>query len=113
VCPEVCGGLPVPRSEAQRVGDKIITKDGADVTAAFGTGAEIALRLADEHDVAFAIMKDGSPSCGPLVIHDGSFSGKKVPGRGLTTERLAAAGYTVFSEIETERAAALLAGLET
>jgi uncharacterized protein YbbK (DUF523 family) len=110
VCPEVFGGLPVPRPEAQRAGggDRVLTKDGADVTAAFERGAEEALRLAREHEIAFAVMKDGSPSCGVRRVHDGAFTGRKIPGRGLAAERLAAAGYRVFSEKEIEQAAALL-----
>jgi uncharacterized protein YbbK (DUF523 family) len=110
VCPEVLGGLPVPRAEAQRAkgGDRVFTKDGKDVTAAFEKGAEEALRRARAQDVAFAVMKDGSPSCGVHRIHDGAFTGVNIPGRGLAAERLAAAGYQVFSEEETEKAAALL-----
>jgi len=100
VCPEVCGGLPVPRPPAQRTGDNVMTENGRDVTPAFKRGAEEALRLAREHDVAFAIMKEGSPSCGTSRIYDGTFTGAKTPGMGITTEQLRAAGYAVFSEHE-------------
>jgi uncharacterized protein YbbK (DUF523 family) len=108
VCPEVLGGLPVPRPEAQRAEGGVRTRDGRDITAAFRRGAARALRLALEHDVAFAILKDGSPSCGVRRIHDGTFSGVKVSGMGLAAEALAAAGFEIFSEDETERAAVLL-----
>jgi uncharacterized protein YbbK (DUF523 family) len=108
VCPEVLGGLPVPRPEAQRAEGGVRTKDGRDVTAAFKRGAARALRIAREHDVAFAILKDGSPSCGVRRIHDGAFSGTKIPGMGLAAEALAAAGFKIFSEDETARAAARL-----
>jgi uncharacterized protein YbbK (DUF523 family) len=108
VCPEVSGGLPVPRPAAQRAAGRVVAEDGSDVTAAFVAGAEEALRLAREHDVAFAVLKDGSPSCGVNRIHDGTFSGKKIPGKGIAAERLATAGYRVFSENEIAAAEGLL-----
>ena len=46
VCPEVFGGLPTPRPDSQRVGDKVIACTGPDVTAEYTKGAEEALRLA-------------------------------------------------------------------
>jgi uncharacterized protein YbbK (DUF523 family) len=112
VCPEILGGLAVPRSASQRRGDRVVAEDGEDMTAAFTEGAEHALRSAAEHDAAFAIMKDGSPSCGVNLIHDGEFTGRKIKGRGIATERLAAAGYRVFSEHEIAAAAELLMKIE-
>ena len=35
VCPEQLGGLPTPRSPAERVGERVRNREGADVTAAF------------------------------------------------------------------------------
>ena len=35
VCPEILGGLPTPRTPAERIGDRVITRDGTDVTAAY------------------------------------------------------------------------------
>ncbi|MDR0519500.1 MAG: DUF523 domain-containing protein [Clostridiales Family XIII bacterium] len=100
VCPEVCGGLPVPREPAQRRDGRVVTERGRDVTAQFRKGAEEALRLAKEHSVVCAIMKEGSPSCGVHAIYDGSFTGKKTAGEGLATQLLRGAGHTVFSESE-------------
>lgn len=108
VCPEVAGGLPVPRTDAQRQGDRVISRKGEDVTAQYARGAEEALRLAEEHDVLFCILKESSPSCGSSVIYDGSFSGGKIPGQGLTAEKLWEAGFTVFSENEIDQAEMLL-----
>ena len=39
VCPEQLGGLPTPRVPAERVGDRVLTRDGADVTDAYRRGA--------------------------------------------------------------------------
>ncbi|MDR2771496.1 MAG: DUF523 domain-containing protein [Clostridiales Family XIII bacterium] len=109
VCPEVFGGLTTPRPAAQRVGDRVRTESGKDVTREYAAGAAEALRLAREHAVAFAILKQGSPSCGSKYIHDGTFSGLKKKGQGLTAEYLRNAGFTVLGEEDLDEAARLLA----
>ena len=98
VCPEVLAGLGVPRGESQRQGNQVITIDGQDVTEAFIQGAEATVALAKENDVIFCILKQRSPSCGSTIIHDGTFSGIKIPGQGVATEWLRKAGYTVLGE---------------
>ena len=112
VCPEVFGGLPIPRPEAQRIGDRVMNIEGKDVTEAYQRGAAEALRLAKEHDSAFCILKQGSPACGSRMIHDGTFSGRKIPGQGVAAELLRGAGFTVFGEDQMDEAAACLAQLE-
>ena len=108
VCPEVDGGLPVPRPDAQRKGDKIIARTGADVTAQYRLGAEKALEQAKAHQVLCAILKEQSPSCGSSRIYDGSFQGEKIPGAGLTTELLRREGISVFSEEQLDQVEELL-----
>jgi uncharacterized protein YbbK (DUF523 family) len=105
VCPEVAGGLPTPRPDAQRAGDRVVNCAGGDVTDAFAKGAETALALAKAEDVCCCILKESSPSCGAHEIYDGTFEGRKVEGQGLTAEKLRAAGYAVFSENEIADAA--------
>jgi uncharacterized protein YbbK (DUF523 family) len=109
VCPEVFGGLPVPRPGAQRSENGVFTEEGADVTQAYLAGAKEALRLALANDVCFCIMKSGSPSCGSKMIYDGTFSGNKVVGQGLAAELLRNAGFTVFDETDMDEAAAMSA----
>jgi uncharacterized protein YbbK (DUF523 family) len=108
VCPEVFGGLPVPRPASERVGDRVRAKEGEDVTAEFEKGAAEAVRLATAHDTAFALMKEGSPSCGGKRIYDGTFTGVKIPGEGLAVQYLREAGFTVFGEDEMDAAEAFL-----
>ncbi|MDO4869288.1 MAG: DUF523 domain-containing protein [Bacillota bacterium] len=108
VCPEVFGGLPVPRPDAQIRDGRVINREGADVTAEYLKGAREAVRLAKQYDVAFAIMKEKSPSCGVNIIYDGSFQGTKKAGQGLAVELLREAGIQVFSEEELEQAQAYL-----
>ncbi|MGL4484900.1 MAG: DUF523 domain-containing protein [Anaerovoracaceae bacterium] len=98
VCPEVFGGLPTPRPDSQRIGDKVITCKGDDVTEEYMKGAYEAVRLAKEFDVAFAIMKQHSPSCGSKEIYDGTFTDTLKVGEGCAVELLRKAGFTVFAE---------------
>ncbi len=112
VCPEVYGGLEVPRSDCQIVGDRVLNRKGEDVTAAFQLGAKEAVRLAKVHEVAFAVMKDRSPSCGSSVIYDGTFTDLKIPGQGLATKELREAGILVISENQLSKGEERLKNLE-
>ncbi|MDE6060152.1 MAG: DUF523 domain-containing protein [Clostridia bacterium] len=98
VCPEQLGGLSTPRLPAERVGDKVLTPIGTDVTAQYNRGAEIAVEVAKRNEVDYCIMKANSPSCGKGIIYDGTFSGNKVEGNGVTVEKLLGQGFTVLSE---------------
>ena len=86
VCPEQLGGLPTPRLPAEQVGDRVIRKDGVDVTAQFERGAQEALKIARLVGAKTAILKARSPSCGCGKIHDGSFTGRLVDGNGIFAE---------------------------
>jgi uncharacterized protein YbbK (DUF523 family) len=119
-CPEVAGGLPTPRPPAEvrwvsndgKVRPLVKTNEGRDVTHALARGAESALELAHRFGIRVAILKDGSPSCGSSTIFDGTFTGTKLPGEGVTAALLRAHGVHVFSEHEIENAAACLHALE-
>ena len=98
VCPEVLGGLPVPREPAERRGDRVFTRSGGDVTEAYRKGAEETLRIARESGCAFCVLKARSPSCGCGRIYDGTFSGTVVPGDGVAAELLKRHGFRVSTE---------------
>ena len=100
VCPEVAGGLPVPRAPSERKGTTVVSSAGADVTEQYQKGAETALRLAEKFGCRKAILKDGSPSCGKNYIYDGTFSHTRICGRGVTAEKLMERGISVYSENE-------------
>jgi len=108
LCPEVSGGLPVPRPAAEIVGDKVVTQAGEDVTQAFHIGAEKALALCHQYHIQYVILKQGSPSCGNSLINDGSFSKTKVLGQGITARLLTAHQIQVFNETELEQLQILL-----
>ena len=98
VCPETAGGLPVPRDPSERLGDKVISSKGRDVSAQFNKGAEIALYLARRYGCKKALLKRNSPSCGGEFIYDGSFSGALIPGEGVTAELLRAESLEIMGE---------------
>ena len=102
VCPECMGGLPIPHDPAERVGDKVISRTGTDVTAPFKKGAELALRRAQQTGAKLALLKERSPSCGCGAIYDGTFTGTVVPGSGVAAELLAKNGVTIYGESRIE-----------
>ena len=108
LCPELAGGFQVPRPPAEiengRTGDdvldghaRVLELGGRDVTALFIAGAEKALSFARAEDCRYALLIDGSPSCGSIMIYDGEFAGRKHAGNGVTAALLARHGIEVFS----------------
>ncbi|WP_417661493.1 DUF523 domain-containing protein [Pseudomonas sp.] len=122
LCPEVAGGLPTPRPAAEIPGGQgaqvldgllpVISIENEDFTAQFVSGAEQALALVRQHDIAIALLKARSPSCGNIENYDGSFSGTKVAGEGVTAALLRRAGVAVFNEEQLGAAIQMLAELE-
>jgi len=98
ICPEVCGGLSTPRPAAERVGDRVVTGSGEDVTDAYERGARAAVALAQATGASRAILKARSPSCGSEQIYDGSFSRTLRDGEGVAAEALRKAGIEVVGE---------------
>lgn len=98
VCPEQLGGLPTPRSPAERLGGRVITAEGEDVTEPYQQGAACALELARRLNCECALLKARSPTCGSSVIYDGTFSHARIPGDGVAAEQLKKAGIPVFDE---------------
>ena len=110
VCPEVMGGLPTPRPPAEVQPDgRVVNQAGADVTAAYRSGAEQALEAAKQHGCTMAVLKEKSPSCGGREIYDGSFSRTLIPGQGIAAQLLTAHGIRVLGESQLPQ---LLAELE-
>lgn len=103
VCPEQMGGLSTPRPPAERQGDRVVTREGRDVTEQYRKGAEEALRLCRLMGCEAAVLKERSPSCGCGAIYDGTFSKTLCPGDGVTAERLASAGIPVYGESQLEK----------
>jgi uncharacterized protein YbbK (DUF523 family) len=112
VCPEVAGGLPIPRPAAEIVDGtgedviaeraRVISEDGDDVTQQYMAGARKAADAARAANATLAVLKARSPSCGCGQIYDGSFRGELRAGDGVTAAMLKAAGLSVVSDEEVE-----------
>lgn len=117
-CPEVGGGMKIPRPPAQIVDGsgldvlkgkaRVMDNEGCDVTGFFIRGAEYALSIAQKYGIRLAVLKEKSPSCGVSRIYDGTFSSTLIPGAGVTAALLAANHIRVFSELELEMVEHLL-----
>lgn len=107
-CPEVEAGMSIPRKPAEILGGvgggvlngevDVVEKDGTIVTDGFAQGASIALELCKKFNIEVAILAESSPSCGSSFIYDGSFSGNRIPGMGVTAALLSRHGIQVFSQ---------------
>ncbi len=102
ICPEIYGGLPIPREPAEMVGNRIMTKSGKDVTYNYQKGAGEILKLAKSYDCSYAILKERSPSCGYGEIYDGTFTGQLIKGDGILASLLARNGITILGEKDIE-----------
>jgi uncharacterized protein YbbK (DUF523 family) len=102
LCPEVLGGLGVPRPGAEiRGGDgkdvlsrraKVMNDENEEVTEAFLLGARRFLEQAKKLGIGKALMKENSPSCGVKRIYQNE---KLVSGCGITTALLLKNGFQV------------------
>jgi uncharacterized protein YbbK (DUF523 family) len=122
LCPEVAGGLPIPRAATEITGGaggqavlagraQVVDRQGQDVSTQFVSGATCALALVHARGIQLAVLKEGSPSCGSSYSYDGSFNGTQVSQPGVTTALLRAAGLRVFSERQLADAEAWLRAL--
>ena len=103
ICPEQLGGLSTPRIPAEQRGDRVIDREGRDVTAAFLRGAEETLRLAELCGCQAALLKERSPSCGCGWIYDGTFSKTLTAGDGITARLLKENGLAIYGESQVEK----------
>ena len=89
VCPEVLGGLSVPRHPAEICDGVVTAVDGTVVDREFREGAEKALSIGKENEAELAILQPRSPSCGCRQVYDGSFSKRLIGGKGVFAQLLA------------------------
>ncbi len=114
LCPELAGGMAVPRDAAEIQGGngdqvlngltRVITVNGEDVTGQFISGAQKALELCQRESITVAVLTEKSPSCGSQQTYDGSFSRTLNDGHGVTAALLSKYGIKVFNESQIEQA---------
>lgn len=97
ICPEVTGGLKTPRVPCEISGERIISQDGQDCTKEYYFGAQEALKVCKACQVTEAILQTRSPSCGCGIIYDGTFTGNKIVGDGITAKLLKENGIKVIN----------------
>lgn len=113
-CPELAAGFATPRPAAEIIpsqngnaviaqGARVVEATGADVTERYILGAWLTLQMAEQHGCRFALLTEGSPSCGSNVIYSGRFDGKQIAGNGVTAELLKAHGIEVFSDSNIDK----------
>jgi uncharacterized protein YbbK (DUF523 family) len=113
VCPEQLGGLSTPRACSEIIGGsgedvlagrvRISSDKGVDETKEYIKGAREVIKIAHLFNVNAAILKQRSPSCGCRQIYDGTFSGRKIDGQGVTAALLKEYNIPVYSEEEITR----------
>jgi uncharacterized protein YbbK (DUF523 family) len=114
VCPEIAGGLKVPRAPAEiqyGTGEdvllkrtKVITCDGNDISTEFIRGAQQGYLIARKNSVKIAVLKSRSPACGLGKVYNGSFSGILKPGNGVFASLLLQNRIKVFTETQLSQA---------
>lgn len=99
-CPEVEGGLKIPRKKNERSRDEVYNEDHISVSKEFNLGATKALSICQYLNIKVAILKEDSPSCGTHTIYNGLFQDRKVRGMGVTAELLKKNHIRTISENE-------------
>ena len=109
-CPEVAGGMTVPRAAAEIVGGKgegvlngsaqVIDNLGNNVSQYFIDGAHKALEMCQINNISLAILTERSPSCGGQLIYNGLFNKTRIEGEGVTTALLRQQGILVFNQYQ-------------
>ena len=102
VCPEVLAGLGIPRITIELKDGIVTRKDGLVVDEAIRTAVAQILEQIKNEDIACAVLKARSPTCGVKQVYDGSFTGKLVDGAGILAQALKNAGYIVIDNEELE-----------
>jgi len=97
VCPEVAGGLTVPRENCEIVHGNVVTASGKDVTSNYKDGAKAFLAIAAHLGIKKAILKSNSPACGIGRIYDGRFSNTLKDGDGVLASMLRRKGFKLYT----------------
>jgi uncharacterized protein YbbK (DUF523 family) len=106
VCPEVMGGMTIPRMPCEITSFKpleIKNEFGINMTEHFLDGARQTLLIAQQNEIKYALLKSNSPSCGNKNIYDGTFSKILIKQAGVTARFLQDHNIKVFNENEINK----------
>ncbi|NLK63585.1 MAG: DUF523 domain-containing protein [Tissierellia bacterium] len=98
VCPELAGGLKVPRLPCEINNGRVVNITADDKTENFVDGAFKTLETAKKYEIKKAVLKEKSPSCGSKYIYDGTFTKSLIQGQGITTRLLRLNNIEVISD---------------
>ena len=108
VCPEVMGGLPIPRENSEIAGGDglsvlrrkaaVMSVSGIDLSENYVAGARRVLSLAKKYTIKKAILKSKSPACGFGMIYDGTFTRTLKKGDGVLACLLRVNGIAIHTE---------------
>jgi len=90
LCPEILGGLGIPRPKATIQQDRVLNKKGSDVTINFKNGANEFLSFVKKIKPDYIYLKEHSPSCG---VKSTNINWERQKGSGITTKLLLKEGY--------------------
>lgn len=96
VCPEVLGGLPIPRIPCEIKNGIVVNKEGKSCDKEFRQGAKIAYDMAIKENIDLAILQSRSPSCGIKNIYSGDFNHTLVNDSGVFAKMLIENGIKVM-----------------
>jgi len=108
VCPEVLGGLSVPRVPSEIKDGVVTAADGKNVDNHFREGARKCLEIALKEQPDLIVFQSRSPSCGVKQRYDGTFTGTLVDAPGVTAQLLMEHGFRVIDVEDLD--SALLVG---
>ena len=97
ICPEILGGLTIPRTCCEIRAGRVVDKNGSDVTEAFIKGAQLAIKQIKAYEVDIVIVQPRSPSCGKGKIYDGNFENQLIDGNGIFVDMLIKEGLQVMN----------------
>ncbi|MGN1015082.1 MAG: DUF523 domain-containing protein [Butyricicoccus sp.] len=100
VCPEVMGGLPVPRVPVELQHGIAVNRNGENVHRQFCDGVHKAVEIAKREQIDLAILQSRSPTCGVRNIYDGTFTKQLIDGQGLLVRALIEEGFRVMDAEE-------------
>jgi uncharacterized protein YbbK (DUF523 family) len=105
ICPEILGGLGIPRPQCHFVGGdgaallrkeaRIIDKNGIDKTFSFLRAADECSRIVELVSPGMIIFKEGSPSCGVRRV---DIEGSWQSGCGVVTAKIRDLNIAIISE---------------
>lgn len=101
ICPEVDGGLSIPRIPSEIRNNKVINQNNEDVTSFYLRGINRILDLIKNNKIEFIVLKEKSPACGVHFVYDGTFSHKLINGQGFLASHIA--NIPIYSENDIEK----------